>query len=81
MMKAMDLVITSDTATAHIAGSLGIPVWTVLHWDAFWVWRHHGTTTPWYPGMRLFRQTEPLEWGAVMAEVKAALSKEVEGQT
>ncbi len=79
MMQEMDLVITSDTATAHVAGSLGVPVWTVLHWDAFWVWRHTGDTTEWYPGMRLFRQRTPLEWGEVMAEVKTALVKKVKG--
>lgn len=73
MMQAMDLIITSDTATAHIAGSLGVNVWTVLHWDAFWVWRHHGETTEWYPGMRLFRQHRPMEWTGVMADVEAAL--------
>lgn len=73
MMQAMDLVITSDTATAHIAGSLGVPVWTILHWDPFWVWRHSGETTEWYPGMRLFRQQTPLEWDRVMGEVTNAL--------
>ena len=73
MMKACDLVITSDTATAHIAGSLGVPVWVVLHWDAFWVYTHHGDATPWYPGMRLFRQHRPLDWSGVMADVEDAL--------
>ena len=73
MMRACDLVITSDTATAHIAGSLGVPVWVVLHWDAFWVYTHHGTATPWYPGMRLFRQHRPLDWDGVMGDVAAAL--------
>lgn len=73
LMKELDLVITSDTATAHIAGSLGIPVWVVLHWDPFWVFTHHGDTTPWYPSMRLFRQEKPLEWGGVMDQVKAAV--------
>lgn len=69
-MQQMDLVITSDTATAHIAGSLGVPVWVILHWDPFWVYRHTGGTTPWYPGMRLFRQSEPLEWSAVLGQVR-----------
>lgn len=77
-MAAMDLVITSDTATAHVAGSMGIDVWTVLHWDPFWVWTHKGDTTPWYPGMRLFRQTTPLEWSMVMSEVKTALEHRLE---
>ena len=73
MMEQMDLVISSDTATAHLAGSLGVPIWTILHWDAFWVWRHVGDTTDWYPGMRLFRQTKALEWTDVLTEVGTAL--------
>ena len=76
-MKEMDLVITSDTATAHIAGSLGVPVWVMLHWDAFWVYRHHGETTPWYPSMRLFRQQKPQDWTSAFDAVGAALLKEV----
>jgi tetratricopeptide (TPR) repeat protein len=78
MMQQMDLIITSDTATAHIAGSLGVPVWTILHWDPFWVWRHAGDATQWYPGMRLFRQKTPLHWDQVMDEVARALSAQVE---
>jgi Flp pilus assembly protein TadD len=73
MMQQMDLVISSDTATAHLAGSLGVPTWTILHWDPFWVWRHAGDTSEWYPGMRLFRQSKALEWGDVLAEVGTAL--------
>jgi len=80
-MKEMDLIITSDTATAHIAGSLGVQVWTVLHWDAFWVWRHIGDTTGWYPGMRLFRQKVALEWDAVMSDIALALRRFVDGKT
>lgn len=81
MMRACDLVITSDTATAHIAGSLGVPVWTVLHWDAFWVWRHTGESTKWYPAMRLFRQHAPLRWDDVMAEVAEAVRARMESDT
>ena len=77
LMRELDLVITSDTATAHIAGSLGIPVWVVLHMDAFWVYRHQGATTPWYPSMRLFRQREALRWDDVMTEVRQALIEKV----
>ncbi len=72
-MQQMDLLITSDTATAHIAGSLGVPTWLVLHWDAFWVWRHSGDTTSWYPNMRLFRQDTPMDWARAHAKVKTAL--------
>lgn len=79
-MLEMDLVITSDTATAHIAGSLGIPVWTILHWDPFWVYTHAGETTPWYPSMRLFRQDRPLDWSGVFGRVEQALRTTVKGR-
>jgi len=77
MMEQMDLVISSDTATAHLAGSLQVPAWTVLHWDAFWVWRHRGDSTDWYPGMRLFRQRAALEWDDVMTQVSTALRAKI----
>ena len=80
-MRELDLVITSDTATAHIAGSLGIPTWIVLHWDAFWFWQHEGEKTPWYPSARLFRQRTPLDWSGVFAEVRKALIQECERRT
>jgi len=68
-MRAMDLVITSDTATAHVAGSLGVPTWCVLHWDPFWFFGHSGDGTPWYPSMRLFRQSRPRDWDGVFDHV------------
>lgn len=77
MMEEMDLVVTSDTATAHIAGSLGVPTWVVLHWDPFWVYGHEGDTTPWYRSMRLFRQRRPGDWSAPFAELKAALQERI----
>lgn len=77
MMEQMDLVISSDTATAHLAGSLGVPTWTILHWDPFWVWRHAGDTTDWYPNMRLFRQTSALAWTDVLTEVGTALRAKI----
>lgn len=73
-MTEMDLIITSDTATAHVAGSLGVPVWTLLHWDAFWLWQHRGDRTPWYPTMELIRQTTPRGWGEVMVRVRDRLN-------
>ncbi|SMY08208.1 Tetratricopeptide repeat protein [Flavimaricola marinus] len=78
LMEEMDLIITSDTATAHLAGSLGCPVWTLLHWDAFWLWRHEGPHTPWYPSMRLFRQTTPRDWSGVFTRVRTRLFAEVD---
>ena len=76
-MQEMDLIITSDTATAHIAGSLGVPVWVMLHWDGFWVYGHTGDTTKWYPSMRLFRQAKPQDWTSAFDAANAALVKEV----
>lgn len=78
LMEEMDLIVTSDTATAHLAGSLGRPVWTLLHWDAFWLWRHEGETTQWYPSMTLIRQTAPRDWAGVFDRVHDRLAAEVE---
>ena len=77
MMKELDLVITSCTATAHLAGSLGVPTWVLLHWDSFWLWRRGTDTTPWYPSVRLFRQDTPMDWPGVMARVRSALTDEI----
>lgn len=73
MMQEMDLVITSCTATCHVAGSLGVRTWTLLHWDAFWLWQHQGADTPWYPRMRLIRQSRPRDWDGVFAKVRSRL--------
>jgi Flp pilus assembly protein TadD len=74
LMEELDLVVTTDTVTAHLAGSLGVPTWTLLHWDAFWLWGHKGEETPWYPSMRLIRQQTPRDWGPVIAEVGDGLA-------
>jgi Flp pilus assembly protein TadD len=77
LMQEMDLIITSDTATAHVAGSLGLPTWVVLHWDSFWVYTHTGSETPWYPSMRLFRQPAPQDWETPLSQVRAALEARI----
>lgn len=77
MIQELDLIITVDTAVAHVAGAMGKPVWTLLHYSPDWRWRL-GTEHPyWYPTMRLFRQKEPLKWEQVISEVKLALQKEL----
>jgi Flp pilus assembly protein TadD len=76
-MQQMDLIVTSDTATAHIAGSLGLPVWTVLHWDPFWLYGHTEPVSPWYPSMRLFRQPSPRDWDGVFAQILPRLRVQV----
>ncbi|TNC74228.1 tetratricopeptide repeat protein [Rubellimicrobium roseum] len=79
LMEEMDLIVTSDTVTAHLAGSLGRPVWTLLHWDAFWLWGPKGDTTPWYPSMRLIRQDRPRDWSGVLGRVRADLAARLQG--
>ena len=70
-----DLVITSDTAVAHLSGGLGKPTWLLLRKDAEWRWGLEGATTFWYPSMRLFRQRERSNWGEVMERVVAMLDR------
>ncbi|TWA58829.1 tetratricopeptide repeat protein [Azospirillum brasilense] len=75
IMENLDLVISSCTAPAHLAGALGRPVWTLLPDIADWRWLERGDTTPWYPTMRLFRQASPGDWAPVVADVRAALAQ------
>jgi cytochrome c-type biogenesis protein CcmH/NrfG len=73
LMKNLDLIITVDTATAHLAGGLGVPVWTVLPKFADWRWLLDRSDTPWYPTMRLFRQTVADDWTTVIDDLFQAL--------
>ncbi|NJM28085.1 MAG: glycosyltransferase family 9 protein [Pseudanabaena sp. RU_4_16] len=62
IIAQMDLVITVDTAVAHLAGSLGKPVWVMLPFAADWRWMLGREDSPWYPTMRLFRQRQNGDW-------------------
>lgn len=73
LIAALDLVITVDTAIAHLAGAMGRPVWLLLPFVADWRWGEQAAGTPWYPTMRLFRQQRAGEWPDVVAEAGAAL--------
>lgn len=73
VISQLDLVITVDTATAHLAGALGVPVWTLLCHTPDWRWGLNGASCPWYPAMRLFRQSTWGDWAGVVAEVADAL--------
>lgn len=75
-VRSLDLVITTDTMVAHLAGALGVRVWTLLHWDADWRWMTDRNDSPWYPTMRLFRQSQPGDWGEVIRSVRAALTNQ-----
>jgi uncharacterized protein (TIGR03032 family) len=74
IIDQLDLVISVDTSVAHVAGALGKPVWVLLSHVADWRWMLEGETTPWYPTMRLFRQTRPGDWEGVIERVTEELS-------
>jgi Tfp pilus assembly protein PilF len=74
LMQQLDLVITSDTSVAHLAGALGVPVWVVLPIVSDWRWLLEREDTPWYPSMRLFRQQRWGDWSPVFDRVLAALT-------
>jgi tetratricopeptide (TPR) repeat protein len=73
LVANLDLVITCDTAIAHLAGGLGTPVWILNRFDACWRWLNHRTDSPWYPSARLFRQPAPGDWTSVIDEVRREL--------
>jgi tetratricopeptide (TPR) repeat protein len=75
VMMSLDLVVTVDTATGHLAGALGRPVWIALQADPHWVWMLEREDSPWYPSVRLFRQRERGNWDEVFARIAAALAE------
>jgi hypothetical protein len=74
LMGALDLVITSDTSVAHLAGALGVPVWVVLQKVPDWRWLLETSDCAWYPTMRLFRQRMTGDWPEVFERVAEELS-------
>ncbi len=77
VIASLDLVITVDTAVAHLAGAMGRPVWILLPFAADWRWLADREDTPWYLSARLFRQVEPGAWPGLLAGVHAALAQEL----
>lgn len=75
IIERLDLVITIDTAVAHLAGGLGKPVFVLLPFCADWRWMLNRDDSPWYPTMRLFRQKQANDWQPVVEEVKEALNR------
>jgi len=80
LVSQLDLVITVDTATAHLAGALGKPVWILNRLDTCWRWLQDRADSPWYPTARIFRQTRRGSWDDVLIDVRAALLKLIENR-
>ena len=76
LIANLDLVISVDTAVAHLAGAMGKKVWLLLPHMADWRWMENRPDTLWYPTMRLFRQESPGDWAPVIAKVAEALKAE-----
>jgi hypothetical protein len=78
-IAAMDLVITIDNSTAHLAAALGVPTWVLLPYIPDWRWLQTRQDSPWYPTIRLFRQTELEDWQSVVRRVENALAQTIRG--
>jgi tetratricopeptide (TPR) repeat protein len=75
LIANLDLIISCDTSTCHLAGALGKPVWVVLPFEADWRWLRNREDSPWYPNTRLFRQTKAGHWTEVFERVESQLKK------
>jgi tetratricopeptide (TPR) repeat protein len=75
LIEQLDLVISVDTATAHLAGALAKPVWILNRFDACWRWLLDRDDSPWYPTARLYRQERPGDWDSVMCKVARDLTR------
>ncbi len=74
LIQQLDLLITVDTASAHLGGALGIPTWVLLPYGSDWRWFLNRSDSPWYPSLRLFRQTKPFDWDSQIMDVQTALN-------
>jgi len=77
LIEALDLIVMTDSAIAHVAGSLGRPIWNLLEFQPYWIYWTQHERTPWYPSMRLFRQQCSGDWLDVFARVDKALKDAV----
>jgi Flp pilus assembly protein TadD len=79
LMAELDLLISVDTATVHLAGAMGIPTWLLLPFDPDWRWLLAREDSPWYPSVRIFRQHTPRTWPEVITRVTTELNKFLSG--
>lgn len=79
LMANLDLIISIDTSVAHLAAATGRPTWLMLSYAADWRWMEGGDSTPWYPGMRIFRQPDHGDWSAVIQALKSELDRLIAG--
>ncbi len=80
VLRNLDLVIACDTAAAHLAGAMGVPVWVAIPFAPDWRWLLDRSDSPWYPTMRLFRQEQPGDWAGVFDEIRTALAARLASQ-
>ena len=73
LIASLDLVVSADTAAAHVAGALGVPVWMLDRFNSCWRWRLAPDTSPWYPTLTIFRQARFGDWDGVVARVGTLL--------
>jgi tetratricopeptide (TPR) repeat protein len=81
VLALCDLLITVDTAPAHLAGAMGRPVWVLVPFAPDWRWMRDGEITPWYPTARVFRQSSLADWNAVIARAATALQEQLRGSS
>jgi ADP-heptose:LPS heptosyltransferase len=74
LIENLDLIISVDTSTAHLAGALGKPVWILNRFDTCWRWLLDRTDSPWYPTGKIYRQPAAGDWDAVIRNVRADLA-------
>jgi hypothetical protein len=76
LLMNLDLLITVDTAVAHLAGALGVKSWVLLPFCPDWRWLLNRADSPWYPTLRLFRQENPGDWESVIHHVRRAMGEQ-----
>ena len=81
LMNLVDLVVTPETAIAHLAGAIGVRTWVAISHVGDWRWMVSGESCPWYPGVRMFRQTSQGDWDGVFRQIEKTLASELSNRT